>query len=290
MARRSEGPLVSVIVPTYNRLGTLVESLRSIQDQTYPYIEIIVINDGGVEIEDVLPRSDRGKKITYIKHSGNKGLPAARNSGIQAARGKYIAYLDDDDRYYPEHVEILVNHMASNDCRVAYTDACRVHQEQLGGKYIIRKRDVPHSVDFDPDRILLCNYIPVLCMMHERACLDQAGCFDEKLTSFEDWDLWIRMSRFYQFCHIRKVTCEYSWRHDATSMTSQRRVDYVRNLKLIHDRYKSLASDSPGLLLAQRKIIKKQELLVEGWITIDRLSRMLGNRFMFLQALKRYLV
>ncbi|HOD35758.1 MAG TPA: glycosyltransferase [Syntrophales bacterium] len=213
-------PLVSVIVPTYNRPDMLDETLKSVLRQTFKDFEIIVINDGGADVEDRLKTLNTAGNIHYVRHERNRGLPAARNTGIRLARGKYIAYLDDDDVYYPDHLETLVSHLESNEHKVAYTDAHRAFQEKRNGRYQIVKKDVPYSFDFDYERILRDNFIPVLCVMHEKSCLGEVGLFDETLKSLEDWDLWMRMSRKFKFAHIPKVTCAFTWRQDGSTMTT----------------------------------------------------------------------
>ena len=241
-------PLVSVIVPTYNRPGMLIETLKSILKQSYEVFEIIVVNDAGVNVENIITDLNQKQNIVYIKHSKNKGLAAARNTGISAAKGKYIAYLDDDDIFYPEHIETLATFMETTGYKVAYTDAYRAHQEKENGQFVTKKKDVPYSFDFDYDRILTGNFIPVLCIMHEKACIERVGMFDETLRSHEDWDLWMRMSREFQFAHIKKITCEFSWRLDGSTMTvgKKEEMDYTRNavlqrgIKLYHEEQKQI--------------------------------------------------
>jgi glycosyltransferase involved in cell wall biosynthesis/MoaA/NifB/PqqE/SkfB family radical SAM enzyme/predicted SAM-dependent methyltransferase len=212
-------PLVSVIVPTYNRPEMLVETLRSILDQIYKNIEIIVVNDAGADVEGLVQGLNRSNNIRYIRHTENEGLAASRNTGLKAAKGKYIAYLDDDDIYYPDHIETLVRILETSDHKVAYTDALRAYQEIRDGRYITVKKEIANTSDFNCDRILLENYIPVLCFMHEKSCIDEVGEFDETLGAHEDWDLWMRMSRKFRIAHIKKVTCEFSWRQDASTLT-----------------------------------------------------------------------
>ncbi len=232
-----DDPTVSVIVPTYNRPNTLSEALDSILNQTFKEIEIVVVNDAGADVENIVSSRNKKNNITYIRHGRNRGLAAARNTGIKVARGKYVAYLDDDDLFYPEHIETLVNFLDANkEYKAAYTDAYRAHQEKKDGKYVVTKKDVPHSSDFDYDLILRGNFIPVLCVMHERSCLDEVGCFDETLKAHEDWDLWMRMSRKFRFRHIKKLTCEFSWREDASSMTSGKREDMLSTWRIVSER------------------------------------------------------
>jgi len=252
-------PLVSVIVPTYNRPEMLVQSIQSILDQTYRNHEIIVINDGGLEVESIVAWLNQQQNITYVRHGRNRGLGAARNTGIKLARGKYLAYLDDDDIFYPDHLETLVSFLETSDYRVAYTDALRALQVKKHGRYAIVERALLHSNDFDPDRLLVANQFPVLCLMHERACLEQAGLFDETLTTHEDWDLWIRLSFRDTFFHLRKVTGEYSWRNDGSTMTSSRKQDFVRTLEIIYAKYQEHLRDKPRTRAMQQQFLQEQK-------------------------------
>ena len=236
----AETPMVSVIVPTYNRPHMLSEALKSILAQTYQNYEIIVINDGGEDVEKVVSNFNEKGCTSYVKHGRNRGLAAARNTGIKVAKGKYVAYLDDDDVFYPDHLETLAKFLISDNYKVAYTDAHRVHHKMVDGKYLLEKKDIPYSYDFDSERILRENYIPVLCIMHEKSCLDRVGTFDEMLASHEDWDLWMRMSREFKFARISKVTCAFSWREDGSTMTSGQKQKMLLSRAIVSRRGKEL--------------------------------------------------
>jgi GT2 family glycosyltransferase/tRNA A37 methylthiotransferase MiaB/Flp pilus assembly protein TadD len=252
-------PLVSVIVPTYNRPDMLVATLQSILNQTYTNQEIIVVNDCGVDVADIVGWLNQQGNITYVKHDRNRGLAAARNTGLKLARGKYIAYLDDDDLFYPDHLETLVTFLETSDYRIAYTDAHRAHQEKQLGRYVTTGRDLPYSHDFNADHLIVANQFPVLCLMHEKSCLEQAGYFDESLTTHEDWDLWIRLSLHYPFFHIKKVTCEFTWRQDGSTMTNQRVGDFIRTLEIIHAKYQEHIKDRPQIKAAQRHFLQEHK-------------------------------
>jgi glycosyltransferase involved in cell wall biosynthesis len=264
-------PLVSVIVPTYNRPGMLADCLKSIQSQTYQNVEAIVVNDGGVDVKKIIESLNRQNQITLLEHHANRGMAAARNTGIGVARGKYLAYLDDDDSYLPHHIETLVSFLENNDCKVAYTDAHRVHIKTIDGQDALQRRDVPYSIDFDSDRMLVQNYIPTLCVMHEKICLDAAGPFDEGLTVLEDWDLWIRMSRRFPFAHIRNITCEFAWRTDGKTMSSGRRKEFWRTVEFIYGKYRHLTQDKPGIRKSQRIYLRNVRI-------VSSLSRILGEQ------------
>jgi GT2 family glycosyltransferase/SAM-dependent methyltransferase len=250
-------PKVSVIVPTYNRPDRLRTALESLAGQTFQDFEVIVVNDGGCEVGFVIAACADRHRITSISHDRNRGLAAARNSGLRAAKGTYIAYLDDDDRYLPHHLETLVRYLERGECRVAYTDAWRVHEQQINGEYIETERDLPYSYDFSPADLLVGNYFPVLCVMHARQCLDQVGFFDESLFAHEDWDLWIRMATRFPFKHLAVTTAEFTWRGDGTSMTSGTSETYRRTMELIYRKYAPHAEQIAGVREAQAKNLKK---------------------------------
>ncbi len=217
-------PLVSVIVPTWNRPRQVETAIKSILAQTLQNFEIIVINDAGEDVRERVERLD--SRVRYISHSANSGLAATRNTGVKAARGKYIAYLDDDDIYLPHHLATLVTALEKNDAKVAYSIANRAWQREVDGTWVTERRDTPYARAFDGEAIVLSNYIPVLCVMHARSCFERVEPFDPYLKRTEDWDLWIRMSRVFPFLFVPEVTCEFSWRSDGTSMTSTGRISF----------------------------------------------------------------
>jgi GT2 family glycosyltransferase/glycosyltransferase involved in cell wall biosynthesis/Flp pilus assembly protein TadD len=249
-------PKVSVVVPTYNRPDRLGEALASVLTQTYQDLEIIVVNDGGLDAETTVAALNDGR-ITYIKHDRNRGLAASRNTGLRAAKGQYIAYLDDDDRYLPDHLETLVTCLEQSDYKAAYTDAWRVHERLEGGRHVETGRDLPYSHEFNPANLLISNYFPVLCVMHERSCIDEVGNFDESLFAHEDWDLWIRMATKFPFKHLTRTTAEFSWRTDGSSMTSGTQETYWRTTEIIYRKYRPYVEGIPALLEAQRQRLEQ---------------------------------
>lgn len=264
-------PLVSVIVATYNRPEALRDCLRSILVQTYPNIEIAVVNDGGLGAKEIIESLNEKGNITYVEHPCNRGIAAARNTGIAAANGKYIAYLDDDDIYYPEHVESLVSVLEGSDYRVAYSDAVRGQQRTIDGRRTVTKRDVSYSFDFDCDHILIRNFIPTPCILHEKSCLDDVGNFDESLSVLEDWDLWIRLSRKYPFRHVRKVTCEFAWETDGGTLTSGKRALFRQTVEVIYAKTFGLVREHPHTLRARKNYLRGMKFL-------SFLSELLGER------------
>jgi glycosyltransferase involved in cell wall biosynthesis len=249
-------PKVSVIVPAYNRPNLLEAALRSILAQSFRDFEIIVVNDCGADIEHVVTRMRAQGRIVHLRHPANRGLAAARNTGCRFARGKFLAYLDDDDTFLPDHLETLVTFLEGTGNKAAYTDAFRAQEKREEGRNVAH-RDVAYSSDWDNDQILISNLAPVLCFMHERTLGIAVGEFDESLTTHEDWDYWIRLSRICQPVHIKKVTCEFRVVSDASTMTSRLRPDFLRTAQIIFRKYKSYAAGKEEVLRRQKRVLRK---------------------------------
>lgn len=248
-------PLVSVIVRTCDRPASLALAIRSILNQTYRNVEIIVVNDAGPDVRGMVMALNRRSNITYVAHPERQGAAAAANTGIRAANGKYIAYLDDDDVFYPDHVGTLVDFLEGSDYRVAYTDANRAYQVERDDRLVISGKDEPWRTDFDADELLAGNFIPIISVIQERAIVDEVGPFDETLSTHEDWDMWIRVSRRMAPARIAKATCEFRWRSGSDSMTSAR-ADFLRTMRLIHERYREYAAGKADVLERQRRHVE----------------------------------
>ena len=249
------GPLVSVIVTTHNRPELLCVALRSILHQTLQDFEIIVVNDAGIDVAPWIRSLGHTERIRLQRHPYNRGVGAARNTGIRLARGKYLVYLDDDDLFYPDHLSVLVDAAERSGHAFVYSDAHQASYQQREGREFI-ERKVFYSSDFEFRDLLVGNQMPVLCVLHRRSCIDRVGEFDETLSTHEDWDMWIRILHHNSCTHVRQTTCEYRAQQDHESMTNSRRPDFYRTMKIIHQRYKSWASILPGTQAAQKKHLR----------------------------------
>ena len=216
--------LVSVIVPTFNRPTLLPRALDSLKDQTYKNFEAIVINDGGTDVKDIVACYPF---VRYIAHEKNKGLSAARNTGLKAAKGRYIAYLDDDDWYHPNHLAILVKAIWGR--QAVYSDAEAI--DRVGSptsEHFIFKND------YDAKKLPIENLFPCNAVLHEKSLIDEVGYFDESLENSEDWDMWVRMSKIVNWFHVPVITCVV----DRTRPTMSSNVQAMRRtFALIHARY-----------------------------------------------------
>ena len=221
----AEAPLVSVLVPTQNRLPMLRDALESVCAQTYLNWEAIVVNDGGEDISAVLKSlpADAAARIGSIRSPHPRGQASARNSGVAAARGDIVAFLDDDDRYKPNHLESLVAGLRGSGAAVGYTRAEAVWEQHVDGKRVDLRRG-PASPWYRYSRALLLvrNCMPIDNWAVRRECFEQYGNFDESLPCAEDWDLLLRFSAHVDFHQIAEMSTEVRVRDEAVDSVSKR--------------------------------------------------------------------
>jgi glycosyltransferase involved in cell wall biosynthesis len=232
---KNEGPMVSVLIPTFNRPRYLSEALASVLQQSYTNLQIIVVNDGGQDVSDVI-RSYDDPRLIFINRAENRGKAYSLNEALARAEGKYIAYLDDDDLYYSNHIEILVNALESQtDCRVAYSDLYKTYCNIMpdGSRQVLSKV-VDISRDFDRFFMLHFNHTLHVCLMHHRDLIEKTGPYNERLNVLIDWDMTRRLVFFSDFHHVHQITGEfYSPAGPCDRISVQRRKDrneYIRNV------------------------------------------------------------
>ncbi len=208
--KKKAEPLVSVLLPTYNRRSVLPTALSSVVRQNYSNLEIFVIRDGGEDVSDII-NSFNDPRIAFIDRSENRGKAFSLNQALLQANGKYIAYLDDDDLYYPHHIGTLVNALEDgSNCQVAYSDLhrtyCRIGPD---GEREVLSKILDISRDFDRFFTLCFNHTLHVSLMHTREILEKTGTFNEKLNILIDWDLTRRLSFFTDFHHVHEITGEF---------------------------------------------------------------------------------
>jgi len=247
-----ENLLVSIIVPTKNRPQLLKKALKSILNQRYPHFEVIVINDGGLDVDFII-RELNDSRILYIQYEHSKGPSAARNTALAIAKGKYIAYLDDDDLFYPNHLETLVKALEANpEYELAYTDWFNTYSCNSNTEIPTQQKKLFSWEALWPD-LLIDNRLPPSAVMHTRACLDRVGRFDESLRRHEDWDLWIRLCEKHAFLHLPLGTVEYirGYSGDNSQSLTQWLGFFLNTLQMIHVRYRHLPCVFPDILEKQ---------------------------------------
>lgn len=268
------GPLVSVLMSTYNRPRYVREALESILGQTYRNIEAIIVRDGGEEIGD-LSAEYGDSRLIFINRDENMGLPYSFNEALGRASGKYVCYLGDDDKFYPDHVATLVDALEGQDeYGFAYTDLYKVHCRILpDGQRIALSKNVEISRDFDRTALQKFNHVLHVSLMHRRDLLDKTGPCNENLNVLIDWDLTRRLSFFTDFKHVTKVTGEfYAPVGDCDRKSVQKRKDvpkYIYNFLKIRSTRPAKpwpkVGDMSLILLADGSMFETEETLRRIW-------------------------
>jgi LmbE family N-acetylglucosaminyl deacetylase/glycosyltransferase involved in cell wall biosynthesis len=212
----SRGPApVAVVVRTRNRPALLAEALASLQAQTARPTRVVIVNDGGASVRSIADSFRDAFEVELAELSARIGRSGAANRGVEAAAEDLVSFLDDDDLAYPDHLERLLGAFRAGPEPVVYSDAVTALYRRAENGWKAQARTLQYSLDFDPEYLLLSNYIPLHTLVLPRGLYLRLGGFDASLDFSEDWDFLIRASFETSFRHVRAVTCEYRVFEDA---------------------------------------------------------------------------
>jgi len=258
-------PLVSVVIPAYNAASRIRETLDSVFAQTYANFEIVLVNDGSPDTE-ALERAIRGygDQLVYIRHE-NRGPSGARNTAIRAARGKYIACLDSDDIYLPEHLARLVSLIVEKGLDLVYCDYYLTRNGVRVGRAFERE---PQSSPVTFEKLLTEDCcVPTSAMLASRQAMMDAGLFDEAFRRCEDFDLWLRMSfRGARMDFVREPGMEHRFLTDGLASDL-----YLLKLARV-EVYKKTLTTLP-LSAEQKRVVEDLIALTEGLSEMDLAKR-----------------
>lgn len=235
-----EGPLVSVIIPSYNHRHFIERCINSVLEQDYKNIQLIVIDDGSTDgSHEVLDQLQQVHHFTVEKQK-NRGLSATLNRGItEFAAGRYICVVASDDYWDTNKISEQVRFMESHP---DYALVCSRAQIVDAGEHKLGTLgDDIKPADLTFDHIILANKIPALTVMLRKTCLDVVGGYDESLY-IEDWDMWIRLAEKYKLGFIDKYLAYY--RMHGSNISSRKEKMFEARFKIIgkwksHPRYKA---------------------------------------------------
>lgn len=232
--------LVSVIIPTYKRADKLKNAIESVLNQTYNKFEVLVVNDNepgdeySTRLEELLS-SIKDERVFLINQEEHKNGAAARNAGINRAKGEFIAFLDDDDTWIKEKLQKQIS-IFKNDPEVGLVTT-GVYYVYVNEKVIYES--IPNvNGDVSKD-ILISNCVGGTQAMVRKKVLDQVGGFDENLKALQDYELWIRVCQLTKVATVKEPCINY-FNYRGTNQISQVTKNYEMSFKYISEKHSKL--------------------------------------------------
>lgn len=239
----ADPPVVSVIMPAYNVAPFIAETLDAVAAQTFDAYEVIVVNDGSPDTEELeRALAPYRNRIVYIEQE-NKGAGAARNAALRVARGEFVAFLDADDLWLPDYLSEQLGFIRTGDYDLVYADALLFGDSPLAGRTFMDIAPSEGEVTFASLVGGRCNVITSGVVARRRLVLE-AGLFDEGLRNSQDFELWVRLvRRGARVAYQRKVLLRYRYHEGSLSGDALNQIK--RELRVL-GRIESTYDLSPG--------------------------------------------
>ena len=237
-------PLVSVVIPTYNRAHLLTRAVISALRQTSVDFEVIVVDDASTDSTPVVLQQLADPRLCNLRHATRRGAAAARNTGVQASQGRFIAFLDSDDEWLPTILTTQMQYFESCPAEVgvvftSFQNIGKYNTSVVPGQLRAWLNHLPverlHLSGNLAASLAHGNFITTSASMVRRECFNQAGMFDECLPRLQDWELWLRIAQQYTFAWIDLP------------------------LAIVYDTSGNISSDSQALRTALQLILEKHD-------------------------------
>ncbi|ACL15990.1 glycosyltransferase family 2 protein [Methanosphaerula palustris] len=241
----STTPTVSVILPTYNRAHLLPTAIESVLNQTYRDLELIVVDDGSKDSTEEVIRTITDERLRYIRYEPNQGANHARNVGIQAARGPFIAFQDSDDDWFPDKLEknMKLFEMVGPEVGVVYSGYWK-HMGNNQKMYIpftwVKQRDgdVHHE-------LMRGNFVTTQAAVVRKECFEKSGLWMEGLPAKQEWELFLRISKDYKFAYIDEPLLNSNFTETGISNTN---TSVYRGMEMVLNKHYDEFKMFPALL------------------------------------------
>lgn len=252
-------PLVSVILPTHNRAAQLPRAIRSVLAQTYPNLELIVVDDASTDATPDVVGGFQDPRLRYLRLPHNRRAAAARNVGIREARGALISFLDDDDWWLTQKLErqvpallLATQDIGLNLCSHTSLEANRT--KHVGGAEAYGRMDFAEGFNWN------FGLIATPAWLVRRECLERAGLFDEGLRCWDDWELALRLGDICRFSHLDEpLFVQDRRREPGTGMWDNARW-FANDMQIIMDKHSARWASRPDVLSRHYWIIARSRL------------------------------
>jgi glycosyltransferase involved in cell wall biosynthesis len=279
--------LVSVYIPTHNRLALLQRAIESVKAQSYKSIELIVVDDGSTDkTQEYLERMQFEGKLVYLRNEIAMGACHARNRALEVAKGELITGLDDDDALQPERITRLVNVFMQGSYSCVTSSIAEYTKQGLIGR--------PHNIGLIKLEQLLHHNLLGNQVLTSTSNLRDIGGFDEQMPAFQDYDTWVRLVvRFGPAFKLPQL--DYIWHTDheseRISQSAEKRLRALKRFKLKHE-YLMNDSHKKSMRLMQYKVSGEDFSLLTLFTIVNwqnKKSALLLYMNQNLPVLKRYL-
>lgn len=258
-------PLISAILTTHNRQHLLPRALDSILNQTYPNIEVVVVDDASdYSAEKIIHKYQNKIQVKFFRNSVSKGACAARNKGIELAAGMFVSGLDDDDEWMPQRLEKLY-HAYSDEYAFSTSDIAQVYPNRT---LIWRKKPI-----LTLEQLLYSNQVGNQALIKKER-MEMIGGFDESLVAAQDYDLWLRLCEKYgDIVNVNEALQKVYFEHSETQISIPKK--QLRGYLQFYQKHKPKMNYSQRKyqLFQIRKAIGKVENYSDllGWVPVHKL-------------------
>jgi glycosyltransferase involved in cell wall biosynthesis len=275
-----KNPLFSIIIPTYNRVQFLKIAIDSVLAQSFSDYELIIVDDGSDDNTKELINNFNDQRLYYI-NKVHGGVSSARNAGIKAANGEYIVFLDSDDRFRKDKLQVSACFIKEHpDYKIFHTEEIWYRK----GKLLPQKKyqQKPSGYIF-PDMLKLCCVSPSTAVIH-KSIFSKIGLFDHNLPTCEDYDLWLRIScKYHIFLIPEYLTIKEGGRDDQQS-EKYPAIDRFR-IYALEKVLKSKRLDKQQYALAYQELQNKCRIYMQGAVKRNKNDKVTSCK-MLLETLK----
>lgn len=253
-------PQISVIIPTYNREETLERAILSVAEQEFRDFELIVVDDGSTDGTEEILKPWRSKPWFRSMRTENQGVSAARNRAIKEARGPWIAFLDSDDEWLPNKLQLQWEWVVSSP------ETCLIHGEEIWIRKGVRvnpmKKHQKKGGDVFEDSLRLCCISPSTALV-KKETLEFHNGFREDFPVCEDYDLWLKITSQNSVGFVETPIIKKYGGHEDQLSRKYKAMDYYRILAIDHILSTPLSEEKRSLALVE--LFKKREILLNGY-------------------------
>jgi glycosyltransferase involved in cell wall biosynthesis len=236
-----EAPVVSVIIPTYNRESYIIEAIESVLNQTFDDLEIIIIDDGSTDNTPSIVKRIHDSRIRYFYLKHNNGVAAALNYGIKNSKGKYISRLDSDDIFLPEKIGSQVEVLENNpDIGLVYTRAYNISEQ---GDIVALYPAISTHPENPLKMLRHFLFTPSQSIVFRKQCIERIGLYDTTIRFSSDWDFCVRMAARYKFFYI-PIPLVKIRKHN--NMLTGDKLRSVQHTVMVLEKHKQLLAQDEG--------------------------------------------